>query len=91
MKQGFVYILTNRSNKVKYTGVTSDLTRRVQEHKQKIVKGFTSKYNLTKLVYFEEFSDIKDAIVAEKRIKGWLRRKKIKLIESVNPRWKDLH
>ena len=90
MKQYFVYILTNKSNKVLYTGVTNNLDRRIREHKQKLVKGFTSRYNLTKLVYFEEFADVVDAIAAEKKIKGWLRAKKIKLIESKNPWWFDL-
>ena len=90
MKTGYVYILTNKYDRVLYTGVTNNLSRRVNEHKQKIVKGFTSKYNLGKLVYFEEFPNIMDAIAAEKKIKGWLRTKKIKLIESVNPTWKDL-
>ncbi len=71
-------------------GVTNDLTRRMYEHKQKLVEGFTSKYNLTKLVYFEAFADINDAIAAEKKIKGWIRIKKIKLIESKNPSWIDL-
>ena len=86
----YVYILTNKNNKVLYTGVTNDLERRVYEHKQKLINGFTSKYNLTKLVYFQDFSRIDDAIAAEKRIKGWLRVKKIKIIESVNPNWDDL-
>ena len=90
MKSYFAYILTNFTNKVLYVGVTNDLIRRIYEHKNKLIKGFTQKYNLTKLVYFEEFSRIEDAIAAEKKIKGWLRFKKIKLIESVNPKWKDL-
>lgn len=90
MKQYFVYILTNKTNKVLYTGVTNDLQRRIYEHKQKLVDGFTSKYNLIKLVYVQEFIDIEDAISAEKKIKGWLRQKKINLIKSVNPEWKDL-
>ncbi len=72
------------------TVVTSDLERRAYEHKQKLVPGFTSKYNITQLVYFEEAQDIQAAISREKQIKGWLRRKKIALIESVNPEWKDL-
>lgn len=90
MKQYFVYILTNWNNKVLYIGITNNLQRRVYEHKQKFVDGFTEKYNLNKLVYFEEFSNVDDAIAAEKRVKGWLRIKKIKLIESKNPQWKDL-
>lgn len=90
MKQYFVYILTNFTNKVLYIGVTNNLQRRIYEHKQKLVDGFTKKYNLTRLVYFEEFSRIEDAIAAEKKIKGWLRIKKINLIESKNPSWSDL-
>lgn len=90
MKHYYVYILTNWNNKVLYTGVTNDILRRVTEHKMKTIDGFTKKYNINKLVYLEEFSFIKDAIVAEKKIKGWLRIKKIKLIESKNPQWKDL-
>lgn len=90
MKHYFVYILTNRNNNVLYTGVTNNLLRRVYEHKNKLIDGFTKKYNLTKMVYAEEFTDISDAIAAEKRIKGWLREKKIKLIESINPQWQDL-
>ena len=89
-KNYFVYIMTNRSNKVLYTGVTSDLTRRTYEHKNKLVDGFTKKYNVSKLVYFEQFSKIDDAILVEKKIKGWLRVKKIQLIESLNPGWVEL-
>ena len=81
--------MTNKSRTL-YTGVTNDLRRRVYEHKQKLIKGFTSKYNITKLVYHEEYNDINDAIKREKQIKGWSRKKKIELIESVNPEWKDL-
>jgi putative endonuclease len=81
--------MTNKSRTL-YTGVTNDLNRRVYEHKQKLIKGFTSKYNITKLVYYEEYNDINDAIRREKQIKGWSRKKKIELIESINPEWKDL-
>ena len=88
-KQYYVYIMTNRS-KTLYTGVTNDLIRRVYEHKNKMVEGFTKKYNIMKLVYFEETSDVQAAIEREKQIKGWLRSKKIALIESKNPEWKDL-
>ena len=84
-----MYIMTNRSRTL-YTGVTNDLQRRVYEHKRKLVEGFTKKYNLTILVYYDETSDIQSAIKREKQIKGWLRRKKIELIESVNPYWEDL-
>ncbi|MBI2049581.1 GIY-YIG nuclease family protein [Candidatus Roizmanbacteria bacterium] len=90
MKHYHVYILTNKTNKVLYTGVTNDLLRRMYEHRAKLIDGFTKKYNLNKLVYFEEFTNINEAIAAEKKIKGWLRIKKIKLIESKNPKWTDL-
>ncbi len=90
-KQGYVYILTNVHNKVLYTGVTSDLVKRVYEHKNKLVDGFTKKYNVHKLVHFEVFDDIVSAITREKQIKGWLRSKKIALIEANNPEWKDLY
>jgi putative endonuclease len=86
----YVYILTNWSNKVLYTGVTNNLERRIYEHKNKLVPGFTEKYNVTKLVYFDSSSDVKAAIAREKQIKGWTRQKKIDLIESMNPEWKDL-
>ncbi len=89
MRQYYVYIMTNRS-KTLYTGVTNDLMRRVYEHKNKMVEGFTKKYNINRLVYFEETSDVQSAITREKQIKGWLRSKKIALIESKNPEWKDL-
>lgn len=84
-----VYIMTNKS-KTLYTGVTSDLVKRVWQHKEKLVEGFTKKYNITKLVHYELTEDIESAIAREKQIKGWLRSKKIKLIEKDNPRWKDL-
>jgi len=89
MKQYYVYMMTNRS-KTLYTGVTNDLIRRVYEHKNKMIDGFTKKYNITKLVYYEETNDIQAAIAKEKQIKGWLRCKKIALIKSVNPKWIDL-
>jgi putative endonuclease len=89
MKQFYVYIITNKS-KTLYVGVTNNLQRRAYEHKNKMIKGFTSKYNITKVVYFEVFNDIESAIKREKQIKGWLRKKKIDLIESMNPEWKDL-
>ena len=81
--------MTNRS-KTLYTGVTNNLERRVYEHKNKLVTGFTSKYNITKLVYYEETSDVYSALAREKQIKGWLRAKKVALIEAENPEWKDL-
>ncbi len=83
------YIITNKS-KTLYVGVTNDLSRRIFEHKNKIIDGFTKKYNISKLVYYETFSKPTDAIFTEKQIKGWLRIKKIKLIETMNPEWKDL-
>ncbi len=89
MKRYYVYILTNKSRTL-YTGVTNDLLRRVYEHKQKLVQGFTAKYNITRLAYFEETTDVQAALAREKQIKGWLRVKKLALIESVNPRWEDL-
>ena len=81
--------MTNRS-KTLYIGITNDLVRRVYEHKQKLIDGFTKKYNMTRLAYFEETNDARSAIAREKQIKGWLRKKKISLIEPVNPEWKDL-
>ena len=89
MKEYYVYIMANRSGTL-YTGVTNNLQRRVYEHQHKLIPGFTAKYNVTTLVYFEATSDIRTAIGREKQIKGWLRAKKIALIESVNPNWDDL-
>ena len=83
--------MTNKYNTVLYTGVTNDLIRRVYEHKNKLVEGFTAKYNLTKLVYYEISKDVKEAINKEKQIKGWKREKKEKLIKGFNPDWKDLY
>ena len=85
----FVYIMTNVSRTL-YTGVTNNLVRRVYEHKNKIIPGFTSRYNITELVYFEETSDVQAALTREKEIKGWRRAKKSQLIASVNPKWLDL-
>jgi putative endonuclease len=82
-------MMTNHSGTL-YVGVTNDLRRRVWEHKQKLVEGFTKRYNITRLVYYEETPDVTTAIDREKQIKGWLRKKKIALIESLNPGWKDL-
>jgi len=81
--------MTNRSMTL-YTGVTNNLERRVYEHKHKLVDGFTKKYNIARLVYYEATDDVQSAIAREKQIKGWLRRKKVALIESVNPEWRDL-
>ena len=89
MPEYYVYIMANKSRTL-YTGVTNDLERRVYEHKHKLIPGFTSKYNITKLVWWESFPDIHQAIEGEKRIKGWVRSKKIAMIESENPHWEDL-
>ena len=89
MKHAYVYIMASAS-RVIYVGVTSDLLRRVSEHKQKQTAGFTAKYNVTRLVYFEEGDDIEVAIAREKEIKSWRRSKKIALIQSINPTWDDL-
>ena len=90
LKDYYVYILTNDS-KTLYVGVTNNLERRIYEHKHKLRDGFTKKYNLTKLVYFEIFNDINDAIKREKQLKNWHRQWKINLIESKNKEWKDLY
>lgn len=90
MKDYYIYILTNKKNGTLYIGVTNNLMRRIYEHKNGIVKGFTKKYNLDKLVYFEQTTDINAAIMREKRLKKWNRDWKLKLIESINPEWKDL-
>ena len=83
--------MTNKNNTVLYTGVTNNLVRRVYEHKEKIIKGFTSKYNITKLVFYEKSTGIESAIAREKQIKAGSRQKKIDLINSLNPEWKDLY
>ena len=90
MKRYFVYVLTNKSNKVLYIGVTNNLNRRIYEHKNKLVKGFTEKYNLNKLIYFEETIDVHSAISREKQLKNWHREWKINLINDSNPSWSDL-
>ncbi|MBI5566356.1 MAG: GIY-YIG nuclease family protein [Chloroflexi bacterium] len=90
-RQSFVYILTNKYNKVLYTGVTSGLKKRVWQHREKLVAGFTKQYNVTKLVYYEVFADIRDAIAREKQIKAGSRQKKIDLIIGMNPEWRDLY
>jgi putative endonuclease len=89
MAEYYVYIMSNPSRTL-YTGVTNDLQRRVYEHKQKLVEGFTKRYDLTTLVYYEATSDVGSALAREKQIKGWLRRKKVALVESTNPKWRDL-
>ena len=87
----YVYIMTNKRNMVLYTGITGDLVRRTYEHKQKILEGFTKKYNINRLVYYEVFNDPENAIAREKQIKAGSRKKKLQLIEGMNPGWKDLY
>jgi len=89
-KQYYVYLMSNKNNTVIYTGVTSDLKKRVYEHKAKLVAGFTRKYNINKLVYYEMFDDVYYAISREKQIKGGSKQKKIDLINDMNKEWKDL-
>jgi putative endonuclease len=88
--QYFVYMMTNPNHTVLYTGVTNDLSRRIEEHRSGDVKAFTTRYNVTKLVYYEVFEDPESANAREKQIKGGSRHKKIQLVESMNPEWKDL-
>jgi putative endonuclease len=90
MKKSFVYFMTNKNNTVIYVGVTSDLLKRVYQHKTKTYKGFTAKYNCDKLIYFEEFDDINLAITREKQIKSSNRKRKERLINAENPEWNDL-
>jgi len=89
MARYYVYIMTSPTGTL-YTGVTNNLQRRIYEHKHKLIEGFTQSYNITRLVYYEETDDVQTALAREKQIKGWLRRKKIALIESLNPTWQDL-
>ncbi|OIP77783.1 MAG: endonuclease [Candidatus Portnoybacteria bacterium CG_4_8_14_3_um_filter_44_10] len=89
-KQYFAYIATNKRNTTLYTGVTNNLYRRMHEHKNSLVEGFSKKYKICKLIFYESFNNVQDAILAEKRIKGWTRQKKINLIKSKNPEFKDL-
>ena len=86
----YVYILTNRNNRVMYIGVTNDLARRLYEHKQEVVEGFTKRYHVHKLVYYEQTTDVRSAIAREKQLKGWLRARKNELVETMNPEWRDL-
>lgn len=90
-KVGYVYILSNKINTVLYVGVTSNLIKRVWEHKNKAVPGFTARYNIDKLIYYETSESIVSAIEREKQIKGGSRKKKTELINSFNPQWKDLY
>src|SRR6266849_6189371 len=89
MRTYYVYIMASRS-RVLYTGVTNDLVRRVDEHKRSLTPGFTSRYHITRLVYFEDFGDVRDAIAREKQLKGWVRSRKIQLIEGKPPTSEDL-
>ena len=89
MREYYVYILSSKTRRL-YVGVTNDLQQRVEQHREGDVSGFTSRYNVTRLVYYESTNDVTTAIEREKQIKGWLRCKKIALIESVNPTWQDL-
>jgi len=90
MNTYYVYIMSNRKNGVLYTGMTNDIGRRVREHKDGMIPGFTQRYKLKKLVFLESVSDVNAAIMREKQIKGWVRVKKINLIETMNPDWNDL-
>ena len=91
MKQPCVYMITNRNNTTLYIGVTSNLVQRAYQHKNKLIKGFSAKYNVDKLVYFELFEDMENAITREKRLKLWKRDWKNRIINEVNPSWRDLY
>ena len=86
----YVYVLTNKSNRVMYIGVTNNLERRLYEHKQELIEGFTKRYHVHKLVYFETTTDVRSAIEREKQLKGWRRARKNELVETMNPEWRDL-
>ena len=90
-RQYYVYIITNQNHTVLYTGITNDLNKRIYEHKEKLAKGFSAKYNLDKLVYFQVTEDVISAITREKQIKGGSRKKKVELINDLNPDWIDLY
>ena len=89
-KRGYVYLLTNKKHGTLYTGATTNLISRIHAHRNKVVKGFAAKYNLTRLVYFEVYEDLENAFKREKRLKNWNRKWKIELIEESNPNWDDL-
>ena len=89
--QYYVYMMTNKNDNVIYTGITNNLKRRVYEHKEKLINGFTKKYNITKLVYYEVFEDPENAILREKQIKAGSRQKKIDLVNSINRKWLNLY
>jgi len=90
-KQYYVYIMTNKGNTALYTGVTGNLIKRVYEHRQKLVEGFTKRYNVVKLVYYEAFDQVENALAREKQIKAGSRQKKLQLIKGMNAEWKDLY
>jgi putative endonuclease len=90
MKAYFVYMMTNKAATALYTGVTNSLVRRVSQHRRGEIEGFTHRYNVNRLVHYESFNDVRDAIAREKQIKGWSRRKKETLIRQANPKWIDL-
>jgi putative endonuclease len=90
-KQFYIYIMTNQNNTVLYTGVTSDLKRRAYEHREKLIRGFTSRYRVEKLVYYEIAGNAESAITREKQLKGGSRKRKLELINGANPEWRDLY
>jgi putative endonuclease len=91
MRQYYVYILANKRNGTLYIGITNNLTKRIYEHKNNLIEGFTKKYNIHNLVYYEITNDIRSALAREKRLKKWKRRWKLELIEKSNPKWEDLY
>ena len=90
-KYYYVYMMTTRYNKVLYIGMTGDLVQRGWQHKERLVDGFTKRYNVTKMVYYEQYRDVHQAIAREKQLKGWNRKKKEALIRSINPEWRDIY
>lgn len=90
-KKYYIYMMTNSGNTVIYTGVTGNLIQRVYQHREKMCDGFTRRYNIVKLVYYEAFKDVKDAITREKQLKGGSRKRKVELITAFNPDWQDLY
>ncbi|MFR3787588.1 GIY-YIG nuclease family protein [Agathobaculum desmolans] len=91
MQYYYVYVLTNKNHHVLYVGVTNNLIRRMQEHKSHIITGFTARYQVDRLLYYEQTTDVYAAIAREKQIKGWTRKKKLELIRQMNPTWRDLY
>jgi len=90
MKSYYVYIMTNKGRTVLYVGMTNSLTRRVSQHRRGEVEGFTERYNVNRLVFYEQYNDVRDAIAREKQLKGWTRKKRERLISKMNPEWTDL-